>query len=206
MDFSELVVSRRSVKSYQPDMEIPKADLVAIFDEVVLSPSAFNIQHWMFIAVVDGESKGKLQEAAYNQPQVGACSAAIVVCGKLDAWRDAEQLNAHAPKEIQERVVSTIHGFYDGKEQLCRDEAIRGASLAAMSLMYAAKNRGYETGPMIGFDSDAVSTVLGIPENYIPVMLVVLGKQMDEPRPRDPRRPLAEVVKLNSMSGPGLST
>ena len=32
------------------------------------------------------------------------------------------------------------------------DEAIRNASLSAMTFMYAAKYYGYDTCPMIGFD------------------------------------------------------
>ncbi len=91
------------------------------------------------------------------------------------------------------------------KESLIRDEAIRSASLAAMTLMYAAKNRGYGTCPIIGFDADEIAKLFRLSPNYIPVMLVALGTQKNDPRPRDYRRPIEEVVRLNALDGPGLT-
>ena len=97
-----------------------------------------------------------------------------------------------------------IKGLYDGKEQLQRDEAIRSASLAAMTLMLAAQNRGWATVPMIGFDPEAVSQLVNLKSNYIPVMMMAVGFKNEDPRPRDYRRPIEEVVKINSLDGPGL--
>jgi putative NAD(P)H nitroreductase len=101
-------------------------------------------------------------------------------------------------------MLPMIEKIYDGNERLQRDEAIRSASLAAMTLMYAAKNRGWATGPMIGFDQDVASKLLKLTPEYIPVMLLVLGHQKNEGRPRDYRRPIDEVVKFNTLDGPGL--
>ncbi len=204
MEFSDIVQQRRSVKSYDPEKSISEAELEELFQEVVLTPSSFNLQHWTFVAVTSPEDKKNLKEAAWGQQQVADCSVALLVCGKLDAYKDAAEIYKNAPQQVQDNVVPMINEFYEGKDRLQRDEAIRSASLAAMSLMYAAKNRGWATGPMIGFDPEATSKLLKLPGNYIPVMLIVLGYQKDEPRPRDSRRPIEEVVKLNSMDGPGL--
>ena len=73
-----------------------------------------------------------------------------------------------------------------------------------MSLMYAAQARGYATGPMIGFDPQQVSELLELGPNYLPVMMIVMGTQKDEPMPRGYRRPLQEVVRLETLNGPGL--
>ena len=86
-----------------------------------------------------------------------------------------------------------------------RDETVRSASLAAMTLMYTARDMGYATGPMIGFDPQAVSDLIGLDRNHIPVMLIVIGKQIGEIRPRSARLPVSEVVRLETMSGPGLT-
>ncbi|MDA0836952.1 MAG: nitroreductase family protein [Planctomycetota bacterium] len=191
MDYKEVIEQRRSIKSYDPDKTISEAELKELFEEVILSPSSFNLQHWLFIAVTDPGQKSRLKDAAFGQQQVESCSAAVVVCGKLDAYRDVSS--------------DRIQGFYEGKDQLIRDEAIRSASLAAMTLMYSAKNRGYDSGPMIGFNPEAVIELVKIPENYIPVMLVVIGPIQDKPGPRGLRKPVKEVVKLNSFDGPGLA-
>jgi len=205
MEFSDIVQRRRSVKSYDAERSISDLKLKELFEEVILSPSSFNLQHWTFIAVKNSEQKKALKEAAWGQQQVEDCSVAIVVCGKLDAYKDAPNIYKDAPKEVQEGLLPMINNFYEGKEQLQRDEAIRSASLAAMTLMYAAKNRGWATGPMIGFDPVATSKLLNLTEAYIPVMLLVLGYQKKAPRPRDYRRPIEEIVRLNTLDGPGLN-
>ena len=71
--------------------------------------------------------------------------------------------------------------------------------------MYAAHAMGLATGPMIGFDPAGVAELLELPEDLIPVMLVVLGKQEGTLRPRMSRLGLDEVVKLESFSGESLS-
>jgi len=204
MEFLDIVQQRRSVKSYDTEKSISDVELKELFGEVTLSPSSFNLQHWIFIAVKDSEQKKLLKEAAWGQQQVEDCSVAILVCGKLDAHKDAPEIYKNAPKEVQEGLLPMINNIYEGKEQLQRDEAIRSASLAAMTLMYAAKNRGWATGPMIGFDQVATSKLLNLTQEYIPVMLLVLGYQKNEPRPRDYRRPIEEIVRLNTLDGPGL--
>jgi len=205
MEFSEIVQQRFSVKSYDPEKTISDAELRGLFDEVVLSPSSFNLQHWSFVAVKDSAVKKQLKEAAWGQAQMEDCSVAVLVCGKLDAHKDAPEIYKEAPGEIQEKVLPLVQGFYEGKEQMQRDEAIRSASLAAMTMMYGAVNRGWGTCPMIGFDPEAVTKILKLTPNLIPVMFVVLGHQKDAPRPRSYRHPVEDVVRLNTLDGPGLN-
>ena len=204
MEFSEIVQQRFSVKSYDPEKIISDAELKGLFDEVILSPSSFNLQHWTFVAVKEPEIKKKLKAAAWDQSQMEDCSVAVLVCGKLDAYKDASRIYQEAPDEIQKKVLPMIQNFYEGKDQLQRDEAIRSASLAAMTLMYGATNRGWGTCPMIGFDPEAVTKILKLTSNLIPVMFVVLGYQKNTPRPRSYRHPVEKVVRLNTLDGPGL--
>ncbi len=205
MEFSEIVQRRHSVKSYDPEQSISDEELRELFDEVVLSPSSFNLQHWTFIAVKDSTIKQQLKDAAWGQSQMEDCSVAVLVCGKLDAYKDAPEIYKGAPGRIQEIMLPKIQKFYEGKPQIQRDEAIRSASLAAMTLMYSATSRGWATCPMIGFDPEAVSRLLNLTPNLIPVMFAVLGRQKDAPRPRSYRHPVEKVVRLNTLDGPGLT-
>jgi len=204
MEFSEIVQQRHSIKSYQPDKEISDAELKELMQEVVLSPSSFNLQHWTFISVRDTEIRGKIKDAAWGQEQVGTCSVLLVICGKLNAHEDAPEIYQGVNKGIQDKVLPLIKGFYEGKDQRQRDEAIRSASLAAMTLMLGAQSRGWSTVPMIGFDPEAVSQLVNLKSNYIPVMMMAVGFKNEDPRPRGYRRPIEEVVKINSLDGPGL--
>lgn len=204
MEFLETIQQRQSVKSYRTDKVISDSDLDELMQEVVLSPSSFNLQHWKFVAVKSNEIKRKIKEAAWGQEHVESCSFLIAVCGKLNAFEDASTIYQDADPIIKNKVLPMIKGFYENKEQLQRDEAIRSASLAAMTLMFGAVNRGWDTCPMIGFEPEAISQILELDESHIPVMLLTLGYRKEDPRPRSPRRPITEVVKIDTLNGPGL--
>jgi len=204
MQFSQIVNERRSVKSYDSDKNVSASILKEIFEEVSLSPTSYNLQHQSFVVVNDPELKSKLKEAAWGQQQVEDSSVTILVSGKLDAYKDAPKIFDEVSDNVKDQLLPMIEQFYDGNEQLQRDEAIRSASLAAMTLMYSAKSRGLDTCPMIGFDPQKVTELLNVPSNYFPVMLIVLGYGNGDSRPRAYRRPLGDTVRMNSMDGPGL--
>ena len=205
MNFSDLVQARRSVRDYDLSQPVTDADLKAIFGDVVLSPSAFNLQQWAFVVVREAEQKKRLRAAAMDQAQVENCGATIVVCAKLDAHVDAPTIFAQAPEAMRDRMVGMTAQMYGSNAQFARDEAIRGASLASMTLMYAAKARGFDTGAMIGFNPQAVAEVAGLGDNYVPAMLIVMGRGKPLGMPRGYRKPVSEVVKLERLDGAGLA-
>ena len=157
MEFYDLARARHSVRIYETGIEISDADLKQIFDTVVLSPSSFNVQHWQFVVVREQERKSTLRGMSYGQAQVEAASAVVLVCGRLDAHVDAAQIYADAGEEARDKYVPMIEGVYNDQPALQKEEAIRSGSLAAMTLMYAAKAAGWDSGPMIGFDAGTVS-------------------------------------------------
>ena len=59
MEFLETIQQRQSVKSYRTDKAISDSDLDELMQEVVLSPSSFNLQHWKFVAVKSNNIKRK---------------------------------------------------------------------------------------------------------------------------------------------------
>jgi nitroreductase len=205
VDFFELAATRHSVRSYDPGVEIGDADLRRIFDAVILGPSSFNIQHWKFVVVRDGARKTELRGAAFGQAQVEEAAAVVLVCGRLDAYADAARIYGDADAATRDRTVPMIEGVYEGQASLQREEVVRSGSLAAMSLMYAAKALGWDSGPMIGFDPAKVGAVLNLDGNTVPVMMVVIGKALGGRQPpRAYRRPVEEVVRLETLDGASL--
>jgi nitroreductase len=204
VNFEEIVSWRRSVKHYDPNHQVSDAELKRIFDRVILAPSSYNLQHWRFVVVRDAERKSRIRQAAFGQEQVEKASAVIVVLGRLRAYLDAATIYADTPERVRESLIPMIQKGYEGQPMRQRDEAIRSASLAAMILMLAAADLGYATGPMIGFDPQAVQRIIGFDDDHVPVMLVVLGKPIGEMRPRAFRFPPEEIVRLESWDGPGL--
>lgn len=204
MELKAAISGRRSVKKFDSSHRISDAELKALFGQVVLSPSSFNLQHWRFVVVRDAATKALLRKAAFDQEQVETASAVVLVLGKLAAHEDAERIFAATPENVRKSMVPMIHGFYAGNSAAQRDEAIRSGALAGMTLMLAAQDMGYASGPMIGFDPSAVCKILRVADGHVPVMLVVIGKQVGDLRGRADRLPPSEVVKLEAFDGRGL--
>jgi putative NAD(P)H nitroreductase len=201
MEFSELVRARRSIRDYLDNAVIEDEELTALFSEVSQAPSAFNLQQWRFVVVRQTARKEVLKDLCYGQGQILGCSALVVVCGDLRAHEASETIYAHESEPIKRKFLPMIKSIYADNESFQRDEAIRGASLAGMCLMFSAANRGWDSGPMIGFDPAGVSKVLNLPEEIIPVMMVTIGKAKSVGEPRPFRLPVSEIVTLENYDG-----
>jgi len=208
MNVQEALEKRRSIKQYNPKGILTDEHLRELFEAVRLSPSSFNIQHWHFIVVREPAGKKSLMEAAFNQPQVGDCAAAVIVVADPDAYKQAGELwrKSNAPEQVVERMEKMIPSFYDDKPQLARDEALRSVGMAAMTLMLKATEMDLASGPMIGFDPDEVSKRFGIEAPRFPAMLIVLGQpSADAPKhPRPYRREVDDIVRLETANGRAL--
>ncbi|MDU0332457.1 nitroreductase family protein [Paenibacillus sp. 3LSP] len=204
-DFTTIIKTRRSVNKFIPGVEIQDKELEEIFNLTKFAPSAFNLQHTHYVVVKDPELKEQVYEAAAKQYKVRTASAVILVLGKLDAHKDVGMMNEGLlnlgvlSKQEYDMLVSDTIRFYESRgEAFMRDEAIRSASLSAMQMMLIAKDRGWDTCPMIGFDPDAMRRLLNVPDNYVPVMLIAIGKEDSSSfRPRGYRKPVGEFVSFN---------
>lgn len=200
--FTELVNERRSASNFLPDNPITKKELDEIFNLVKLGPSAFNLQHTNYVVVSDPEKKQKLKDAANGQYKIESSSAVILVLGDKQAFQQAADiykglnLLGIINKQEYDLMVNDTVSFYEERgEEFHRDEAIRNASLSAMLFMLAAKEKGWDTCPMIGFDADKVKEVLDVPAQYEAVLMITIGKEKTASRkPRGYRRPISEFV------------
>ncbi|BAU29442.1 putative NAD(P)H nitroreductase [Aneurinibacillus soli] len=206
-DFVSLVKERRSANKFIEGIKITQEELDEMFSLAKFAPSAFNLQHAHYVAVTDHDVKEKVYEAAYKQYKVHTASAAILVLGDTQAYQEVGKiyegmlhLGVLNKQEYDMTVESTIHFYENGGEILKREEAIRNASISAMQFMLIAKSKGWDTCPMIGFDPEAMRKVLNIPERYIPVMLITMGKEdTSSQRPRGYRKPVREFVTYQSF-------
>ena len=88
------------------------------------------------------------------------------------------------------------NGMYASDPRLARDEAIRSGSLAAMTLMLAAANRGFVSCP-IGFNPVQVMEILSISDDYVPAMTLTVGRPASGNTTRRPRLPVDQVLAFN---------
>ena len=201
MDTFDAIKERRSVKHYDVNHKLTDEEVNQLLSLAVLSPTSFNIQNWRFVLVKDSEVRKQIRAAAWDQAQVTDSSLLIVICADLKAWKDNPgQYWKNAPKEAQEFLVPAMSPFYEGKDELQRDEAMRSCGIAAQTIMLAAKSMGYDSNPMIGFDPDKVAEIIKLPENHVISMLMVIGKQAQPAMPRGGQLPLDKVVFIDKFS------
>lgn len=207
IDFMSMVKQRRSVNKFVPDVHIPREELDEMFNLVKYAPSAFNLQHSHYVVVDQPDLKERMYEAANRQYKIKTASAVILVLGNKKAYRQVERMNEGLlqlgviQQQEFDQTVSTVKAFYETRgDGFQQEEAIRNASLSAMLFMLAAKHKGWDTCPMIGFDPDEISRILNIPDDYVPAMLIAIGKEDESSqRVRGYRKPVGEFVSYNAF-------
>lgn len=177
MNTLDAIATRRAIKHYDTTHSMTEAEIRQLFEAAMQAPTAFNIQHWRFVAVTDPEVRKQIRAAAWDQAQVTDSSLLIVLCADKNAWkRDAARYWKNAPQPVQDFLVPAIGGYYEGREQVQRDECMRSTGLAGMTLMLAAKAMGYDSCPMDGFDFDAVGKIINLPEDHLISFMIAVGK------------------------------
>lgn len=201
MNTFDAIKERRSIKHYDPNHKFSDEEINQLMELAILSPTSFNIQNWRFVIVKDPEIRKQIRSVSWDQAQVTDSSLLLVLCADLKSWKkNPEQYWKNAPKEARDFLVPAIAEFYEGKEQLQRDEAMRSCGIAAQTLMLIAKSMGYDSNPMIGFDPQKVSDIINLPEEHVISMMLVIGKQAKPAMPRGGQLPLDDVVLIDKFS------
>ncbi|MDQ7073160.1 MAG: nitroreductase family protein [Gammaproteobacteria bacterium] len=194
MNIKQAIVERRSVKHFDPSHKMTEAEVTELMEHAILSPTAFNIQHWRFIRVEDKEKRQQIQDVSWGQTQVTEASLLLVLCADLNAWeKQPERYWKNAPQEVQNFLLPAIEDYYTNHHQAQRDECFRSSSIAAMTIMLMAKELGYDSCPMDGFDFDKVAKIINLPHDHIITMMITIGKKTEDARPRSGQLPLNEV-------------
>ena len=195
MQVKEAIETRRSVKHYDPEHRMSQQEIDQLLSLAMLAPTAFNIQNWRFVAVTDPELRKQIRAASWDQAQVTDASLLIVLTADLNAWKkEPQRYWRDAPQAVQDYLVPAIGQYYSGREQVQRDEAMRSCGMAAMTLMLAAREMGYDTCPMDGFDFDAVGKLINLPADHTISMFVVVGKPLRPAQPRGGQLAMNEVI------------
>ena len=199
---AEVIKSRISANSYDTARQLTDAQIAELIDLATHAPSAFNLQNWRFVAVRSTEGKARLLPLALGQQKVVDAAVTFIVCGTLNPQATLPAslkptLDAGIiDQAIYDMWLGAAQGMYAQNPQLQRDEAIRSGSLAAMTLMLAAKGQGLVSTPMIGFDQSAVAQAFGLSDTEIPVMLVTVGYPGATNWPQKPRKAVNDVLQF----------
>ena len=171
MEFYKVLRTRRSVRSYRPDL-ISQDSLNRVLGAVRISPSGSNRQPWRFILVTDPDLRGELAAACRDQNFVGEAPIIVVACG---------------------HDIKYNRGGYMGEMSFLVD-----ISIAFTHLILAARAEGLGTCWIGSFDNDRIKGLLSIPDDYDVVAVSPLGYPDGEWfKETDHRKPLSEITSLN---------
>ncbi|MBI2134308.1 nitroreductase family protein, partial [Candidatus Woesearchaeota archaeon] len=161
------------------------------------------LQPWEFIVVRKGRER--LFACTYSQMHVLDASATIIVLANKNPL-------AHAADILDDRLSK---GYYvDPSARLLTMGrikaiassaeaslvwAVKSASLAAMTLMFAAYDMGLAACPIESFDKNAVKKEFKIPDDYEAIMLITLGYQSADQKPRLKRYGFDEIVHFEEF-------
>ncbi len=210
MDTFANMLRRRSVNFFDDSVEIPREELEDILNLAALTPSSSNTQPWEVVAVTDPEEKEKLRASAFDQPKVTAASATLIFLADPDAYKrdnptyDSFVEKGYMQKEEMDDYYDMVEGLYENFEEPAR-YAVKNTAFFAMSVMYAARNCGWDTHPMIGFNPEEVKKKFNIPAKLIIPLLLTVGR-FDSSKsllPRNDRKSAADFLSYNSYTGGG---
>lgn len=195
MDTLEAIRSRRAVRAYDPNHRLSAAEQRQLLELGMLSPTAFNLQHWRFLVVEDVGLRQQLRAVAWDQAQVTDASLLVVLCADLASGeKQAARVWADAPQPVQDALLPAIDSIYRDQPQNQRDEAMRSCGIAAQSLMLAARGMGYDSCPMDGFDFAAVAELIDLPADHCIGLMIAIGRSVEPAGPRIGRLSYEEVV------------
>lgn len=191
---------RKSVRVYDPTGKISKEEIEEILKEATSAPSSSNLQPWRFLVIQDENVKKELREIANNQEQVETSSAVIAVLGDYDMYKKVEQIysqnvkEGHMDESIKNRTIENTNRTYPyAPIEARKNIASFDAGLISMQLMLIAKEKGFDTVTMGGFDKVKFAERFELPENIFPIVLIAIGKAA-APAFGSSRLPLNEIV------------
>lgn len=178
----EAAESRRSIRRYS-DAPLTEAELAQLIDAAGRAPSAYNLQPWRWVAVRDQGLKTQLQAAAYGQPQVGSAPVVLVLyTDTIDALNTVEEtFSPTLPADKAAGTKAHLLGTLGAQGEADREAWGAGQSYIALGyLLLIAESLGLGTSPMLGFDSERVKSLLGLPSYARIPALVALGHPAEE--------------------------
>lgn len=185
MNTFEAIKQRRAIRHFDPTHRFTNEEFDQLINLGMQSPSSFNLQHWRLVNISDPELRKKVRAAAWDQEQVTDASLLFVVTADIKVWdKNPGYYLRNAPQEMQDVFIPMIAPFYEGKEQLQRDEAMRSIGFFMQTLMIAAKAMGYDSCPMIGFDPVTVAELIQLPADHVIGALLVVGKRVKDAHPK----------------------
>jgi nitroreductase len=108
-------------------------------------------------------------------------------------YRSAYEAGLMDEANMNRLIEGTNKTYPLAPEEVLKNIASFDAGLVSMQLMLIAKDRGYDTVPMGGFDKDKFVKMFNVSDRLFPIVLISLGKAA-APAFNTTRFPLEDVL------------
>ncbi len=181
MNVSEAIQSRRAYRSLEP-VSINEDLVRDLARHAQLAPSCFNNQPARFVFVYDKEQLNRLKPA-FSKGNEWCFTGSMVIV-------------VFTKKEMDCIIKEREYYLFD-------------TGMTTAFLILRATELGLVAHPIAGYNSEKVREVLGIPDEFTIITLIIVGKHSDEISPllsekqieweksRPPRLPLEKVAFIN---------
>ena len=200
----QLMDDRKSVRKYEPGITIPRETIEHILQQATSAPSSSNLQPWRFLVIDDQEQKKELRIAGFNQEQIETSSAIIAVIGDNEMYKNTKQIYdlnvelGYMPRDIADMLIANSEAAYSNFSEIERTNiAHLDVGLISMQVVLLAKDMGYETVIMGGFDKAAFAKKYELPANELPMILIAIGKPA-MPARNSSRLPFEQIIRFSS--------
>jgi len=189
MEFKEIVMQRYATKKFD-GKPVPEEKIDELLELVRFAPSGLNVQPWKIKVIADQKIKDSLVKATFNQQQIPTCSHLLVFCANTAVDEQIEKVDESLeksgfPDAIRGMMINRAKGLTgnmspEGKLAWAKCHVF----LAMGNAVNGAKALGFDSCPMGGFDPEAYSRILGLPEHLVPTLLCPIGYAADKPIPK----------------------
>lgn len=198
----QIMHERKSVRKYNPNAVISRDTIAQILKDATSAPSSSNLQPWRFIVIDHKEMQKELRTLAFDQEQVETASAIIAVIGDTKMYENADEIYAkntelgYMPEEVATKIANDSKAMYGALPNNVLENIVHfDAGLITMQIMLLAKEQGFDTVPMGGFDKKKFAEYMALPENEVPILLLAIGEAA-APAYGSSRLPMERLVRF----------
>lgn len=165
---------RYATKKFDASRKIPEDTWKSIERAMILAPSSYGLQPYVFLHIRTPELRQKLRAVSWNQPQVTDASHFVVLASKTNV--DAAYVEGYIRHIAEVRNISNdaLKGFRDMMVgSMANPSGVPGGSMHTYTRsqtyialgfgLYTAALLGVDACPMEGFDAAKYDEILDLP-------------------------------------------
>ncbi|MGD1899353.1 MAG: NAD(P)H-dependent oxidoreductase [Phormidesmis sp.] len=200
---------RYATKQFDPTKLIADDVWETLEDSLVLTPSSYGLQPWLFLIIKSSEIKEQLKPLSWNQNQITDCSHLVVFAIKKNLTVADVDRFIESTATTRGDSVESLSGYrnmivsdvvYGPRSFNVNEWAARQAYIALGNFMTSAAVIGVDTCPLEGIDPAGYDKVLELqPEGFATVVACAAGYRSDDDKYADLKKvryPKSDVLRV----------